>query len=451
MPSPTPADTRPGIPPAADPGVLSIAFTHRELCTRCGTCTAACPVEAMRVGAGGYPEVDPSRCTGCGRGRRTCPGGRVSYRRLAALTFGDDRDDDVFDGRVLENWLVRAADPDVRGGAASGGAVTALLLHLLRTGAVDACVVTRMRRDDPASGEAFLAETEEEVLAARQSRYSVIPVNAALAAARRRPGRVAVVGLPCHVHGLRLLLEEDRALREKVALVIGLYCSSALDPQGLRDLLWARGLPPGSIRDLRFRDGPWPGAVRALDRNGRAHRLHPSNFKDGAINYLFALYAPLRCRLCYDGSAEFADLAASDVWRRAPDGGFIEPATTRLVVRTPAGRAALAAALEAGALDAREVTADSAFLTGPSHARSKRIRRRLRLERRQARGLPVPAVDRRAPPAGGRERAAERAESVLAALEKAPRLRRWLLKALTSPAGWPLIWLRRLRKRRVYG
>ena len=44
-------------------------------CLGLGTCVAACPFEALRMGSNGLPEVDLEKCTGCGLCKEACPRG----------------------------------------------------------------------------------------------------------------------------------------------------------------------------------------------------------------------------------------------------------------------------------------------------------------------------------------------------------------------------------------
>jgi coenzyme F420 hydrogenase subunit beta len=305
--------------------------------------------------------------------------------------------------------------------------------------------------EEPWRGEAFVARTEAELCAASQSRYGVISVNAALKGLRSTAGRFAVVALPCHVHGLRMLLAEDRGLRQKIALIVGLFCSSSVAPPGVRDLLRCGGIGrTRAVVDVRFREGPWPGRICAIGADGRRHELHRSNFKDGAINYLFSFYSPQRCLMCIDGSAEFADVSVSDVWQRESTGGYRCEGESRLLVRTAAGRTALENALISGVLEARDVTSDPVFRTHRKHVYPKQVTNRLRVERRQKAGLSAPSYDRTAASGAPADRRRERLKSAIHSIEMWPGLRYLLLKGLVSPLGEPIIWVRQQLKARRF-
>lgn len=437
-----------GVP---DSSILSIAFTDRRLCTRCGTCIGVCPVDALSVDPENFfPVLDEKRCTRCGLCARTCPGGRLSYADLTELTFGHREPAPDFDGHVRAAGVGYAGDERLRSGGAGGGVITALLSDQLRRGAVDGCLVTRMIPGRPWHAEAYVARSLEELIPSQQSRYIVIPLNAALREIRDRPGRYAVAALPCHIHGLRLAAQRLPWLRDRIRLIVGLFCASALEPYVVRELLRARRIDPATVRDVRFRDGEWPGAIRAVLADGRRVPLHQSNFKDGAINYLTYLYIPPRCATCIDGSAEFSDVSVSDAWTRNERGEYLFRAHSRLLVRTAAGLAAVEAARESGALVWKDVSGDPAYRTHRHHTRKKRQAANLRTARRIGQGKVAPIYDRPPPPATFKERMIERLETALMALGRIGPLRRPLLRFLTSRWGLPLVTFRQRLKRRRY-
>ena len=63
---------------APDPSILSIAFTDRRLCTRCGTCVKMCPIEPKAVAFPGgdktqAPVHDYAACIRCYCCQEMCP------------------------------------------------------------------------------------------------------------------------------------------------------------------------------------------------------------------------------------------------------------------------------------------------------------------------------------------------------------------------------------------
>ncbi len=430
---------------------LSIAFSERNLCTRCGTCIGVCPEQALGIEADFYPRLLPDQCTRCGLCKQTCPGGKVGFQDLSESVFGTRELAGTFDGHVASTCMGYAGDERIRAGGAGGGVITALLWSMLKRGEVDGCVVTRMNPKRPWQGEVFIARTYEELLQSQQSKYVIIPVNQILQELRPLEGTVAMAALPCQIHGLRLYARRQPWVDRKIKLLVGLFCASSLEPYVTTEMLATRGIRPEDIADFRFRDGEWPGFIRAYVKGQEAPvPLHHSNFKDGAINYLTYLYSPARCQTCVDGSSEYSDLSVSDAWTRDSSGRYLFHKQSKLLVRTPRGQQALDAAQSAGDLVAEDVSGNPQFKTHRLHTVKKGLNNYLRADRWRAKGRPAPEYDRATPPNDARDRLGERLESVAMWLGR----RRWtrypLFAFLTSRWGVPIIRVRQWIKSRKY-
>lgn len=433
-----------------NPELLSIAFTDRSLCTRSGTCIGACPEGALTVGDDFYPELDPNQCTECGLCAEICPGGRVPFEDLNQVTFGHSKRDDSFDGHVALTYVGHAGDQRIRGGGAGGGVVTALLWDLLKRGAVDGCIVTRMNPQRPWHGEVFIARSYEDLLSSQQSKYIVIPVNSILQEIRDLPGKFALAALPCQIHGIRLMQREQYPVTEKIHAVVGLFCASAMEPYIALEMMKMRGVDVEHVKDFGFRDGEWPGQIRATLNDGTKVALHHSNFKDGAINYMTYLYSPFRCQTCIDGSAEFSDISVSDAWTRDKFGNYLFQGQSKLLARTEVGVKTMFDAIESGTLVAEDVTQNKSYKTHKLHTVKKGLNAPVRVARLRAKGLPVPLYDREPPKPTIKEYILERCESLVMALGRRRAIRYPLFKVLTSRLGVPLIVVRQLRKKWKY-
>ncbi len=438
-------------PPTAQSPFLSIGFTARELCTRCGSCAGICPVDAISTDERGFPVLIPDRCVACGRCGAVCPGKKVRFGELAEQVFGGRIEERGFDGRVEKTYVGYATDEQLRSGGAGGGLVTGLLNHLLKTGAVDGCLVTRMNRERPWVAEPFIATTFEELRASQGSRYAIIPMNKLWRELRHRPGRYAAAILPCQTHGFRNLQKTDPALAGKISIAIGLYCGGSLEPTLAPEMLAVRGIPRASIADFKFRGGEWPGQMQAVLKDGRVRPLHCSNYKDGAYNYLTSLYMPERCQTCLDGSNEFADVAVSDAWTRDEKGDYKFKAHSRMLVRTPRGVDLVRQAAEAGAIVLQDVSADPSYRTHKLQTRRKGSLAPLRVDRWRKAGRRVPDYDRGLPDdVTFKERLTERLSSALLGAGKWKPFRMAAMGFLTSRYAIPLIKIRLYLKKRKY-
>lgn len=445
------ADGKPREPVTLQSPFLSVAFRAPELCTRCGSCAGVCPEQAIVFEKNHYPKLLIDRCTACGLCGAVCPGQEVSYGGLAEQVFGEAFIDKGFDGHVEKTYVGYCTDDRLRSGGAGGGIVTGLLWHLLKTGQVDGCLVTRMNKERPWEGEPFIATTYEELCQSQGSRYHVIPMNKLWADLRARPGRYAAAILPCQTHGFRHLQKHDPELASRITHVIGLFCGGSLEPYLTTEMLTMRGIRKERITDFKFRGGEWPGQMQAVLKDGRAKPLHYSNYKDGAYNYFTSLYMPERCQTCLDGSNEFSDVSVSDAWTRDEKGDYKFKEHSRILIRTATGAGLVARAAAAGDIVIKDVSADPSYKTHKMQTKRKGSLAPLRVERWKKQGRPVPVYDRTAPAdVTFKERMTERASSALLHAGKWKPFRMAVMGFLTSSLAIPLIKIRVYLKRRKY-
>ena len=151
--------------------------------------------------------------------------------------------------RVLRRARRRASIDD----AQDGGAVSALLIGLLAAGEIDGALVSKPSADpdEPWKGVATIATTADEIRAAAGSFYNQTMALAELDLSRyalpAKP-RIAVVGTPCEVQGLRAMQARrwpTGAHRvDAVVLTIALMCTKNFDYEALtlRELRDKRGV-----------------------------------------------------------------------------------------------------------------------------------------------------------------------------------------------------------------
>ncbi len=434
----------------ADLSRLSIGLSNHELCTRCGTCTGACPTNAISVGEDRYPELDAVKCIDCGLCKTACPGDVVDFTALAHHTYGERKAPQDFDGNVIARYVAYARDERIRQGGAGGGVVTALLWDQLKHGDVEGCLGARMNPSRPWEGEYFIARTYEELLASQGSKYTIIPLNAVLAEIRELDGPFGYAALPCQIHGYRNLERVDEVLAPKIYAVVGLFCGGALEPSLVTDLVESKGISPSELRDFQFRGGDWPGKMRAILKSGEVRDLHYSNYKDGAYNYFTALYMPKRCQTCIDGSAYYSDVSVGDAWTRDKAGNYAYPRHSRLLVRTDKGHDIVKRAAERGTLAIKDVTTDPNYQTHKLHTKRKGIVAPIRVERYKAAKRPAPEYDVPIPEVTTREKVVERLVTGMLDLAKIRRVRVTILRLVTSKLAIPLIRFRQFVKKRKY-
>jgi coenzyme F420 hydrogenase subunit beta len=214
-------------------------------------------------------------------------------------------------GNYLNCYAGYSTDHNLRFNSSSGGLVTQLLISAFEEDMIDGALVTKMNSNNPLEPQPFIARTREEILEASRSKYCPVPANVALQEIMRKDGKYAVVGLPCHIHGLRKVAQLNGKLKERIVLHLGLFCSRNDSFWMTRYLLYRLGVEANDIAKIDYRGKGWPGMLSIKLRSG-SEIDWPLKGWMGLHN--FCVFTLSRCLLCCDGTAELADVSFGDAW-----------------------------------------------------------------------------------------------------------------------------------------
>lgn len=284
-------------------------------CHQCGVCVGVCPTDAITIEQhprkGMFPVFHRSLCTDCDLCHIACPGEAFDWNGLQQDTFGEvPADKDL--GYVREYLSGYAKTPDIRKSGASGGIVSAILISLLEKGEIDGAVVVKMDEKHPLQPKVYIARTREEILEAQQSKYLPVPTGEIIKEVMKKEGRYALVGLPCHIHGVRLAQQKMPRVRKRIVLQIGLICGFHPSFTNTTYLIRRAGVKNfDEIREIRYRDDTWPGGFNVIKKDGTNNIIHPVQ----EFFWAHAVFERGRCATCTDAVAEFADIVCGDEWR----------------------------------------------------------------------------------------------------------------------------------------
>jgi len=318
------------------------------LCTGCGTCVGLCPQSAIKMvknkRQGIYiPQLYKEKCNQCGICLKACAGQSLDFNQLNRQIFGKLPEDNLA-GNFLNCYTGYATNETVRYNSASGGLVTALLISAREQGIINGALVTRMSKDRPLEPEPYIAATNDEIIAAAKSKYCPVPANIAIRQILEKDGKYAVVGLPCHIQGIRKAEATNQTLSDRIVLHIGIFCSHT-NTFPMTDFILRRyKINKKDILSLNYRGEGWPGAMTIQMKNG-TKRIIPLD--DYSNYHQMGLFSPSRCGLCCDQFAELADVSMGDAW--LPEITSRDKIGTSVVVtRTPRGEEICALAAKKG-------------------------------------------------------------------------------------------------------
>jgi polysaccharide pyruvyl transferase WcaK-like protein/coenzyme F420-reducing hydrogenase beta subunit len=222
---------------------------------------------------------------------------------------------------------------------ASGGLVSELLAHRLRSGAARASICARCR---VSSGrvelETAVCRRPEEVFSCSGSIYSDFNhLGGVISALAAEVGPCDVVVLPCQARALRNAAMAHPDLAARLGLVVGLWCGHATSRTLLDDLLITWGVDTGRMQSFRYRMGHWRGESEITLTGGAAVR-RPFAHGYGLHQNMYADCA-LRCLVCTDHFASCSDVSFGDAW--LPGARVRSRKYSMALQHTPEGRAAI--------------------------------------------------------------------------------------------------------------
>lgn len=316
-----------------------------RLCLGCGACAYVCPegqVQLIDVLDSGIRPIVSSGCRQCGTCLRYCPGASTSHD---AHQMTDKRW-----GPLLELWEGFAANPEVRFMGSSGGLCSALSMYCMDEKHVGGVLHIGADQCAPWKNKTYLSTRPAEILERTGSRYAPASPCDGLAMIETADRPCVFVGKPCDVAGLRMAQKAKPELISSTHLAIGFFCAGTPSTRGTLDLLKHHNINPESLAELRYRGMGWPG-MATVRRKGESEPGLRMTYSD-SWGFL-QKYRPLRCYLCPDLTAEFADISVGDPWYR--ESGENDKGSSLILVRTEKGRDILHQALKKGYVKAERV------------------------------------------------------------------------------------------------
>ena len=303
------------------------------LCHRCGGCVTFCSAVnfgALELDSEGKPRyADEDKCIECGLCYTICPEiDELNEETKENIGWSSPI------GRVIETAIARATDSTIRDRATDGGVVTALLVHLFKSGKIDGAIVTR--QVGPFQREPFLAMSEADIRDAAgfffdssqgMKRFSDHYITYSQfrefnPLIQKGLQRVAFVGTPCQIRAVRRMQLLDIVPADSIKYCLGLFCSgNFVFGEKQREKIAEIG------------GFQWADVSKVNIKTDLIVHLNSGETKTVMLDEL-EFMKRFACYFCPDYSAEYADLSFGGIGA--------EEGWTTVITRTPVGRAIMA-------------------------------------------------------------------------------------------------------------
>ncbi len=326
---------------------------RKGLCHGCGTCAGCCPndaIEMEKIGGVFAPIVNFSRCNGCKLCVEACPA-IADFSNLNHFVFGQ-LPDEISIGNYINCYVGYSTDPQVRWNSASGGLITTLLIFALKSGMIDGAIATKMKKEEPLNPEVTVARTEAEIIEASRSKYCPTCVDVELKKILKTDGRYALVGLPCHIQGVRQAATVLKKLNARIYLHMGIFCLHNITFKGTDLLLEKAGVRETDVRKLDYRGEGWPGRISITLKNGEKKSFSYPLIWSALFGSFF--FTPFHCTLCHDMTSELADISFGDAW--LPEFKMDKKGISMVITRTERGERLLRKAEHEGKIKIQKIS-----------------------------------------------------------------------------------------------
>jgi coenzyme F420 hydrogenase subunit beta len=255
----------------------------------------------------------------------------------------------------------------VRFHASSGGALSALGLYLLESGAVDFILHVAASRDLPTRSTSVLSFDAAQVMEASGSRYGPAAPLDDFRAVLDRGQPFAFIGKACDISAIRNYARFDPRVDQLLKYTLNFYCGGVSEFGKTMDYVRKIGLAENEVGHLRYRGDGCPGPMVIRSRAGETWNFSYNEMWEDEARWQLQF----RCKICADSLGDLADITVADVWPGGrPDNEGI--GYNGFIARTVRGHRLLGGAIAAGAIMITEPLGyDGLELAQGSHMRKK--------------------------------------------------------------------------------
>ncbi len=352
------------------------------LCIGCGICVAKPQRSDTTMKFDRYGQLKPSGPPKWLNHRSEefssiCPFSPTSKNEddLSLELFGAGKRDASI-GFYHANFVGHVEEDSYRMQGSSGGMVTWVASELMQKNYIDG-VAHVVAVDDPHEEDRFfryrISRNEEEIRQGAKSRYYPVELSEVLRLIREKPGRYALVAIPCMIKAIHLLRQKDPVLNERIKFTLGLFCGHMKSSRFAESFAWQMKVPFQEVTKVEYRykfpDRPanWYNTMLTM-KDGRTAHIDWWHLRDG--DWGAGYFMNSACNFCDDVVAETADISFGDAW--------VEPyssdgrGTNVVIVRSSSILDLITCAISKNRLKLTEVSSDFIAQTQAAGLRQRR-------------------------------------------------------------------------------
>ena len=212
-------------------------------------------------------------------------------------------------GFIYNQYAAYTNDNKVLKNASSGGVMTQIAIYLLENNLADRVLTTHFIYTSGPQTVCILAKSKDEIISSQGSKYCPVDLSEAINEIKNNEYRVAVIGTPCQIAGIRNIQKSDEGFSSKIVLTIANFCGGFKSYNNINLLAKRKGISFDQITNFRFRGNGQPGSMLIEDKSGK--KVEMAYPKYVGLN---GEQKHLRCHLCVDATGELADIACGDAW-----------------------------------------------------------------------------------------------------------------------------------------
>jgi len=335
---------------------------RNNLCVGCGACTSMFVERAasMKLAPDGFlrpvqlRELSDQEAS---EFNAICPGVTVKHKSRGPEFH-------TLWGPLMKLQAGFATDDEVRYKGSSGGVLSALAIYLLESGKVNGVLHIAPDNQEPFTNRSQISKRRTDVLSGAGSRYAPASPLDRVRECLNSEGVFAFIGKPCDVAALRAMSHQHPDIAAKFPYMLSFMCAGTPSIHGTHEVVKHLGFQPEQVVKFRYRGNGWPGMARAETADGRFSEMD----YDSSWGKILNRHLQFRCKICPDGTGEFADISCADAWHADEKGYpvFTETAGRSLILaRTTVGQRLVDELQNQKRLDAQAVSVEEVSLMQP--------------------------------------------------------------------------------------